>query len=213
MVDFQPKFSDAGMRDLEERTKLLLNAPYPERLVATKDEFMKQLLTKKRKLDRAESVALTVESSSYLIHTALQKLADPGSFSIPCQIGTFSLDKALCDLGASVIVIQLSLAKRLGLTEFACTSMTVQMADLSAVQAIGVLEDISVQIEKFFFPVDFVVLDIYEDRQTPIILGRPILHTAGAVSDVGLRTLTFKVGKERISFAQSPIRRDPMMVQ
>jgi len=87
--------------------------------------------------------------------------------------------------------------------------MTVQMADRSAVQPIGVLENIPVQIGKFFFPVDFVVLDMPEDDHIPIILGRPFLHTAGAIIDVGERTLTFRVGKQTIVFAHSHMEEGP----
>ncbi|XP_074304157.1 uncharacterized protein LOC141638867 [Silene latifolia] len=241
VVYFQPKSTDAGMRDLEERAKLLLSAPYPERLVPTKEQvlfnkfenvirslnvqvpflelvnqvpaymkFMKKLLSKKKSLETVHSVALTEESCSYLTHTAPHKLEDPGNFSVPCSIGTFSIEKALCHLGDSISVMPLSLARTLKLTRFAVINMTVQMVDRSAVQPIGVLEDIHVQIGKFFFPVDFVVLDMPEDAHIPIILGRPFLHTAGAVIDVSSGTLTFKVGKHSIVFAQTAKKKDPM---
>ncbi|XP_074299124.1 uncharacterized protein LOC141630156 [Silene latifolia] len=108
-------------------------------------KFMKQLLTKNQSLEPVQSVAFTEESSSYLTQTVPRKLADPGSFSVPCSIGTFPIEKALCDLGAIISVMPLNLAKKLGLTKFVVTNMTVQMANRSTVQPIEVLEDIPVK--------------------------------------------------------------------
>ncbi|XP_074282931.1 uncharacterized protein LOC141607478 [Silene latifolia] len=90
--------------------------------------------------------------------------------------------------------------------------MTVQMADRSLSRRLGVLEDVSVRIGKLLIPVDFIVLDIPEDSYTPIILGRPFLHTAHAIIDVGAKTLTFQVGGEDLTFTQSSVRRAPMQV-
>ncbi|XP_074290800.1 UBA domain-containing protein Mud1-like [Silene latifolia] len=163
---------------------------------------MKKILLRKRNVDNVETVALTEECSALLQNNAPPKLADPSSFSIPCHIGTYLINNALCDLGASVSVLPLSLAKRLGLTKFQCTGMTVQMADHSLSRPLGVLEDVPVKIGRFFIPVDFVVLDIPEDTRTPIILGRPFLHIAGLdrLKDPGSRhgVLNLETGTVRI---------------
>ncbi|XP_074300697.1 uncharacterized protein LOC141631999 [Silene latifolia] len=166
---------------------------------------MKEILLRKRNVDETETVALTEECSILHQHRTPPKLADLGSFSILCHIGTYLIDNALCVLGASVSVLPLSLAKRLGLTKFQCTNMTVHMADRSLSQPLGVLEDVPVRIGKFFTPVDFVVLDIPEDSYTPIILGRLFLHTAHAIIDVVAKTLTFQVGGEDLTFTQSSV--------
>ncbi|XP_074300721.1 uncharacterized protein LOC141632029 [Silene latifolia] len=175
-------------------------------------KFMREVLTRKRTIDDVETVALTEGCSAHLQNRTPPKLADPGSFSIPCHIGVQLIDNALCDLGASVSVLTLSLAKRLGFTKFHCTNMTVQMADRTLSRPLGVLQDIPVQIGRFLIPVDFVVLDIPEDNHTPIILGRPFLHTAQAVIDVGMRTLTFNVGGEKLVFAKPATHRGSMRV-
>jgi hypothetical protein len=57
------------------------------------------------------------------------KLKDPGSFSIPCVIGNFVIDKALCDLGASVSLMPLSISKKLNLGDLKPTRMSLQLAD------------------------------------------------------------------------------------
>ena len=56
--------------------------------------------------------------------------------------------------------------------------MNLYMADGSCVQPTGIIEDIPVQVGKFFVPNDFVVMDIEADVLVPIILGRPFLATA-----------------------------------
>ncbi|XP_074278492.1 uncharacterized protein LOC141602081 [Silene latifolia] len=65
-----------------------------------------------------------------------------------------------------------------------CTSATLQIADRSIKCPLGVLEDVPVKVGKFFIPVDFIDLEMAEDAQIQIILGRPFLHAASAVSDV-----------------------------
>ena len=56
------------------------------------------------------------------------------------------------------------------------------------------------KVDKFIFPVDFVVLDMEEDEDIPIILGRPFLNTAGAIIDVHQRELTLRMSDESILF-------------
>ena len=71
----------------------------------------------------------------------------------------------------------LSIAKRLSLGELTPTTMTLHMADRTLAHPKGILEDVSIKVEKFIFPVDFVVIDIKEDKQVPLLLGRPFLAT------------------------------------
>ncbi|XP_056695446.1 uncharacterized protein [Spinacia oleracea] len=164
-------------------------------------KYLKELITKKRNLGGVERVALTEECSAMLQNKSSPKLKDPGSFSIPCHVGALFIDKALCDLGASVSVIPLSIYKKLNMGEMKCTTITLQMADHSIKYPLGVLEDVPVRVGKFYIPVDFVVLDIAEDNQIPIILGRPFLHTAGAFIDVNKGKLTLTVGDDKVTFS------------
>ena len=48
----------------------------------------------------------------------------------------------------------------------------------------GVIEEVMVKVDKFIFPADFIVLDMEEDKEIPIILGRPFLATSRAMIDV-----------------------------
>ncbi|XP_021839279.2 uncharacterized protein [Spinacia oleracea] len=173
-------------------------------------KYLKELITKKKDLGGVERVALTEECSAMLQNKSPPKLKDPGSFSIPCHIGALFFDKALCDLGASVSVIPLSIYKKLNMGELKYTTITLQMADHSIKYPLGVIEDVPVRVGKFYIPVDFVVLDIEEDNQIPIILGRPFLHTAGAVIDVKKGRQTLTVGDDKVSFNLSHEMKSPM---
>ena len=79
-------------------------------------KFLKGLLNRKHSLPKAESVAFTEECRALQQSNSPPKLMDPGSFSIPCILGTLPIDRALCDLGASVNVLPLSLARKMGMT-------------------------------------------------------------------------------------------------
>ncbi|XP_056698000.1 uncharacterized protein [Spinacia oleracea] len=173
-------------------------------------KYLKELITKKRNIGGVERVALIEECSAMLQNKSPPKLKDPGSFSIPCHIGDLFIDKALCDLGVSVSVIPLSIYKKLNMGELKCTTITLQMADHSIKYPLGVLEDVPVRVGIFYIPVDFVVLDIAEDNQIPIILGRPFLHTAGETIDVKKGKLTLTVGDDKVTFNLSHEMKSPM---
>lgn len=137
------------------------------------------------------------------------KRGDTGCFTIPCHIGDTHLCNALADLGASINLMPLSLFSRLGLGELKATKMGIQLADRSVKYPLGIAENIPVKVDKFVFPVDFVILDIKEDQNVPIILGRPFLNTADAVIHVSKKTLTLGVGKDRISFNVDKAMKQP----
>ncbi|XP_058009614.1 uncharacterized protein LOC131183238 [Hevea brasiliensis] len=110
------------------------------------------------------------------------------------------IDKALCYLGASVSLMPLSVCQKLEVGEFKPTTISLQLADRSVKYPVGILENIPIKVENFFFPVDFVVLEIEEDVQIPIILGRPFLAITGAIIDIKNGQLTLKVGDKEVEF-------------
>ncbi|GJW30234.1 putative reverse transcriptase domain-containing protein [Tanacetum coccineum] len=91
-----------------------------------------------------------------------------------------------------------------------------KLADRTVKYPKGIAENILVEIGKFTFPVDFIILDMPEDIKVPLILGRPFLSTARAKIDVYKRKITLRVGEEKIIFksikpASSLIRRVYML--
>ena len=127
-------------------------------------------------------------------------MKDPGNFTIPCSIGKYEFKKALCDSGASINLMPLSVVQRLSLGELTPTTITLQMAGRSMAQPEGVLEDVLVKVGKFIFPVDFVIMKMEEDTQVPLRLGRPFVATGVALIDVKKGELTLRVGEEAVHF-------------
>lgn len=81
--------------------------------------------------------------------------------------------------------------------------MALQLEDRYVKYRVGMLENISVRIDQFCIPTDFIVMDIKEDYNIPIILGRHFLATTGAIIDVKRGKLTFEIGEEKIEFILS----------
>ena len=101
------------------------------------------------------------------------------------------------DLGASVNLLPYLVYVELGLGELEPTNITLQLADRSMKIPRGIVKDVLEQVDKFYFPVDFFVLDtqpvMNQGTQFPVILGRPFLATANAIIHCkgGLMTLSF----------------------
>ena len=125
------------------------------------------------------------------------KYKDPGSPTISVNIGGTCIDKALLDLGASVNLLPYSVYKQLGLRELKSTNITLSLADRSVKIPKGIVEDVLVKVDKFYYPVDFVVLDTEPiasgPNHVPIILGRPFLATSNVIINCqnGVMQLTF----------------------
>ncbi|GKB01320.1 hypothetical protein Tco_0829364 [Tanacetum coccineum] len=111
--------------------------------------------------------------ASHINNTIPQKEKDPGSFPLPCFINDVCFDNALVDLGASVSVMPFLTYLNLGLGELAHTRLIVELADRTMKYPKGIAENVLVEIGKFTFPVDFIILDIPKDIKVPLILGRP----------------------------------------
>ena len=114
-------------------------------------KFMKDILSNKRRLSDFETVNLIKECSAILQRKLPQKLKDPSSFTIPCTIGNSIFERALCDLGASINLMPLSIFRQLGLSEARPTIVTFQLADWSLKHPRGVIEDVLVKVDKFIF--------------------------------------------------------------
>ncbi|XP_010247671.1 PREDICTED: uncharacterized protein LOC104590648 [Nelumbo nucifera] len=166
-------------------------------------KFLKEILANKRKLGDVATVALNEECSAILLNKLPQKLKDLGSFTIPCTIGNLKINKALCDLGASINLMPYLVFKKLGLGELQPTRVALQLADRSIKHPRGIIEDVLVKVGKFIFPVDFIVLDMEEDVDVPLILGQPFLATGKATVDVQQGQLSLRIQDEEVTFKMS----------
>ena len=160
-------------------------------------KFLKYLCRVKRKLGVKKEAFMTEQSTSLIRNNLPPKYKDLGSPTISIVVGNSRLGHALVDLGASVNLLPYSVYVDLGLGELEPTNITVQLADRSVKIPRGIVKDVLVQVDKFYFPVDFVVLDtqpvVNQGTQFPVILGRPFLATANAIIHCrgGLMTLSF----------------------
>ena len=160
-------------------------------------KFLKDLCIIKKGLGIEKKAFLTEHISAIIQSKYPVKYKDPGSPTISVNIGGNSIEKSLLDLGASVNLMPYSEYKQLGLGELKPTNITLSLADRSVKIPKGMVEDVLVKIDKFYYPVDFVVLDTEpiasEPNHVPIILGRPFLATANAIINCrnGIMQLTF----------------------
>nr|XP_025616905.1 uncharacterized protein LOC112709223 [Arachis hypogaea] len=187
----EPQASKKGKQVMEEH-------PQEQRKMLLYAKFLKELIKKKKSWNEKETVILTQECIIVIQKGLPPKLKDPGSFIISCTIGNMALEKALCDLGASINLMPLLLTKKLAIEEVKPTRMSLQMADRSLKIPNGVVENLLVKVGKFIFPADFVILDMEEEGHNSIILGRPFLAIARAIIDVEKCEMTLKVHNKQM---------------
>ena len=125
------------------------------------------------------------------------KYKDPGCPTILVMIGETRVEKNLLDLGASVNLLPYSVYQQLGLGELRPTSITLSLAGRSVKIPRVMIEDVLVQVDKFYYPMDFIVLHTDPiakgTNYVPIILGRPFLVTSNVIINCrnGVMQLTF----------------------
>nr|GEU59075.1 reverse transcriptase domain-containing protein [Tanacetum cinerariifolium] len=146
--------------------------------------MFKKLLNNKDKLIELTKTPLNENCSAVVLTKLLEKLGDPGQFLISCDFSEFDNCLALADLGSSINLIPLSIWKKLRLPTLNDTKMVLELADRTISKPTGVAENVFVKVGKFYFLVDFVVLEFIADPRVPLILGSPFLSTAHALIDV-----------------------------
>ncbi|GKV44659.1 hypothetical protein SLEP1_g51821 [Rubroshorea leprosula] len=198
----QQKLDKQFAKFLDIFKKLHINIPFADALAQMPSyaKFLKEILSNKRKLEEYETVKLTEECSAILQNKLPPKLKDPGSFTIPCTIGNCHFDKVLCDLGASINLMPFSIFRKLGLGEAKATTVSLQLADRSIKHPRGIIEYVLVKVDKFIFLADFIVLDMEEDHEVPLILGRLFLATGRTLIDVQQGKLMLRVENEQVTF-------------
>ncbi|XP_073290215.1 uncharacterized protein [Primulina huaijiensis] len=170
--------NDQFAKFLEIVKKIHINIPFADALgkMLNYAKFIKDVMSKKRKLQENETVKLTEECNAILQKKLLQKLKDPRSFTI--LVEPYELE----------------------LGEVKPTTITLRLADRSLTYPSGIVEDVLIKVDKFIFLADLVILDMEEDRDTPLTFGRPFLATGRALIDVYKGELTLRVGGEEVIF-------------
>jgi hypothetical protein len=161
---------------------------------------LKDILNQKRPIPKMDMLMFAKRCIAAILDGLPDKMGDPRVPTISCLIGTQKFDQALCDLGASVSVMPKVIYDQLNPDSLVPTSMHLQLVDQSIRHPVGIAEDISMRIRNSFIPVDFVVLKMDVCRQTPLILGRLFLSTAGATIDVAAGIIKLNIsGQEETS--------------
>ncbi|XP_068305078.1 uncharacterized protein [Pyrus communis] len=213
---FQRQRKDKHMLDiLEKFKKVQINIPLLDAVaqIPSYAKFLKGLCTNKRKFTDHEKIELTNCCSEVLTTKMPPKLQDLRSFTIPCVIGDFKFNKAFLDLGSSINLMPFSIYKQLGIGELQRTSVSLQLADRSVTYPKGLVEDVLIKVDQFIFPADFLVLDMKEDQNIPILLGHPFLATVEALIDVKEGTLKLRVQGESIEFKMFEALKLPVDVE
>jgi hypothetical protein len=162
-------------------------------------KFLKDLVTIKRKTNVPKKAYLIEKVSSILQCRLPIKYKDLGCPTISCMIGANQINRALLDLGASMNLLPYLVYLQLGLGELKPTSVTLQLVDSSMKRPRGIIEDVLIMVDKFYFPVDFIGIDTESvhniKSQIPMILGRPFLAMANAL-------INYRMGVMKISFGK-----------
>ncbi|XP_016199602.1 uncharacterized protein LOC107640606 [Arachis ipaensis] len=109
-----------------------------------------------------------------------------------------TIDKALCHLGESINLVPLAMMKKLVIEKVKPTRMSLQLTDRSLKIPNGVVENLLVKVGEFIFPADFVILDMDEEGNNSIILGRPFLAIVRAIIDVEKGEMVLRVHDEQM---------------
>ncbi|GKD07936.1 reverse transcriptase domain-containing protein [Tanacetum coccineum] len=182
--------------------KLHFNISFAEALAQMPKyaKMLKDLLINQEKLLELANTPLNKNYLTVLLKKLPEKLRDPKKFLIPCDFSKLEECLAIADLGASINLIPLSVWKKLMLPELKPARMTLELANRSVAYLIGIAKDVFVQVGKFTFLADFIVVDYDVDPRVPLILERPFLRTARALVDVHGEELTLRVGDEKLTF-------------
>ncbi|XP_042012087.1 uncharacterized protein LOC121760495 [Salvia splendens] len=152
-------------------------------------KLLRVAVLKKKKLTKAD-LKLHHHCSEIIQREKALKQRDPGQFIIRCSIGQGMVDKALCDLGASINIMPPKYYEKLNIGPLKTSDVILRLADNSAIKMVGMIEDVLVKVDDFIFTADFIVLDMKVDKNVPLILGTDFLATSKALIDVGRGEIT-----------------------
>lgn len=159
-------------------------------------KFMKDVLSENHKLKYEKNVALVEECNIIIQRKLPSKLTNPGGFTISCSICSLTIGHALCNFGTNINLMSLSMMRKLKYGEPKLTHMTLTLLNCSITYPSGVLKDVPVKLDYLLFLVDFVILNMPEDSETPLFLDRPFLVTCKALLDVEFGELILRFNKK-----------------
>ncbi|KAL1548303.1 hypothetical protein AAHA92_16549 [Salvia divinorum] len=154
-------------------------------------------------LPESASKKIVIDKNPPVIQELPSKHADPGVFALPITVGWERVDHAICDLGASINVLPLSVFQRMERTVMTYTDRVIQLADGSCIKPVEILENATVKVRNFLYPTDFHVIrmsDTESAGSSRVLLGRPLLKTAKAIIDVFEGTISLRYHGKKYTF-------------
>ncbi|RDY07769.1 hypothetical protein CR513_08074, partial [Mucuna pruriens] len=165
--------SESDEELLKMYRKVEINIPLLDAIkqIPKNTKFLKELCVHKRKKMKGtvevrgivSALTRNEEFTTGAQQALPKKCRDPEIFSVPCSIGDCTFVDAMLDLGASINVMPTSIYKSLNFGDLEPTVMTIQLANRSVVQPLGVLEDVLVHVNELIFLADFYVLDMEDE--------------------------------------------------
>jgi hypothetical protein len=211
-----PKKNAHFVEILEVFKQIQINIPFLDAIqqVPSYAKFLKDLVTIKRKTNVPKKAYLIEQVSSILQCKLPIKYKDPRYPTISCMIGVSQINRALLDLGASVNLLPYLVYLQFGLGELKPTTVTLQLVDRSMKRPRGIIEDVLIKVDKFYFPVDFIVIDmeLVHDvvNQIPLILGLPFLATSNALINCRTRVKKISFGNMTVELNIFNINNQPL---
>ncbi|KAL7596687.1 hypothetical protein Lser_V15G29498 [Lactuca serriola] len=196
-----PKMEE--MWDLFSQVKINISLVKINKEVPSYAKFLKDWCVQKRKLQAhlPKKIDLTEHASSIISNKLPPKLKDPGAPLVSVTLGNINIKKALFDLGASVNIIPGNLFDQHDLGTLEQTDIILRLADKSIKIPRGILSDVIIKVEDFYYPIDFLVPDTestYKESQPSIILGRPFLATINAQINCRMGAMDISFGNRKL---------------
>ena len=194
------KVSESDDHLLEAFQKVTITIPLVDaiRHITSYAKFLKGICTPHRSPMR---IQLSENISSIMMNSLTIKKRDPGAPMITSEIGGMNFTRSLLDTGAIINILPKAVYDRHHVGELQPFIIELCLADGSVRKPHGIVEDVIVRIEGCYFLVNFLVVGMKitkELSQAPIILGRPFLSTAKAVTDWGKGEVILKVGEQTV---------------
>ncbi|XP_015961482.1 uncharacterized protein LOC107485458 [Arachis duranensis] len=174
-------------------------------------KFLKDLCINKDRILELETIPLG-SSISALMGTLPEKCDDPGPCMVTCTVNGVQFRYCMCDLGACVSIMPLSVYRVLKLPPLKRSTARFVLADKSIITVAGVAEDVLVNIKGLVFPIDFYVLEMPSseiERASSILLGRPFLRTSRFKLDAYSGNYSFEIDGRIVSFSLEEAMKHP----
>jgi len=130
-------------------------------------KFLKDMCTKKRKINVSKKIFLDTNISNLLSNQISVEYKDLGCPTISYKIGQSAINRALLNLGASINLLPFSVYLQLGLGEVNPTKVTIQLADRAVKIPKGEITNVLIWVGEFIYPANFIILE----TQPVLILG------------------------------------------